>query len=246
MFEYTHQAWDLSVVLFCNQFCGLSQFWDTLFLIGLSVEGLRSAILMSFVVGIWEYGKITKNILASRRVIKIILSAIIALVVIELMNDLIISPRPSAAYVELVHTPILTTITEALYPLAKYHDVTLSSFPSDTIAFLFTLALGLLLWNRSLGILALIFVVLVGVVPRLYFAVHYPSDLISGLLVALLSVYLVEKTKFLNSVSDKLIAWSDKFPFVFGVLGFYLVYNFADKFSFLKSMPAIIKAMFAA
>ncbi len=245
MFEYPHQAWDLSAVLFCNQFCGVSQFWDTLLLIGLSVEGLRSAILMSLVMGIWEYGKVTKNILASKRVIAIILSAVIVLVIVELMNDVIISPRPSAAYIELIHTPILGPSTEVLYPVHKYHDAILSSFPSDTIAFLFTLAIGLLLWNRTLGIAALFFVLLVGVIPRLYFAVHYPSDLIAGLLVAILSVYLVERVKFFDKISDKLISLNNRFPFIFGALGFYVIYSFADKFSLLKALPSIIKTMFA-
>jgi undecaprenyl-diphosphatase len=68
------------------------------------------------------------------------------------------------------------------------------SFPSDHAALAFALAFVIMLTNKRLGILFLIFAILIGL-SRIFGGVHYPSDILGGLLVALLSTWLVKKIR---------------------------------------------------
>ena len=81
-------------------------------------------------------------------------------------------------------------------------------------------------------------------IPRLYFGLHYPSDMLIGVLIAVLATFVVEKLKFLDILSNSLINIYDKYPYIFGTLGFYLMYIIADKFILLRQLPLWIKAMF--
>lgn len=62
-----------------------------------------------------------------------------------------------------------------------------SSFPSGHTLVSFALALPLFYYNKKLGIIATIIAVLVGF-SRVFVGVHYPSDVLGGFLVAVLSV----------------------------------------------------------
>jgi len=117
------------------------------------------------------------------------------------------------------------------------------SFPSDTVALLSTMAVGLFLWNKTLGIFAFLFVLFAGVIPRLYFGLHYPSDMLLGIAISMTSTFFVEKVKIFGLLIDKIITLRNQFPYIFGVIGFYLAYIIADKFILLRKLPVWIKAM---
>lgn len=60
------------------------------------------------------------------------------------------------------------------------------SFPSDHTAIAFALATILFLHNRRWGIVAYVIALLIGV-GRIYVGVHYPTDILGGIVVGLLS-----------------------------------------------------------
>lgn len=66
------------------------------------------------------------------------------------------------------------------------------SFPSDHTAIAFALAFSLYFYNKKLGGVLLFLAFLVGL-GRIYVGVHYPSDILGGILVGFLSAFLVEK-----------------------------------------------------
>lgn len=84
-----------------------------------------------------------------------------------------------------------------------FHDVTLhlrvavgmdatapqlwSSFPSDHATAFFALATGIFLGSRRLGIVAFAWAALVVCGPRLYLGLHYPTDLLTGALLGVLT-----------------------------------------------------------
>ena len=68
------------------------------------------------------------------------------------------------------------------------------SFPSGHAAIYFAIAFAVYLFNRKIGVI-LIIAALLASLARVYTGIHYPSDILGGILVALFSVYLVNKLK---------------------------------------------------
>ncbi len=64
-----------------------------------------------------------------------------------------------------------------------------SSFPSGHTIVSFALALPLLYYNKKLGIIATVLAVLVGL-SRVFVGVHYLSDVLGGVVIAVLSVII--------------------------------------------------------
>ena len=243
MISLPHHAWDVATVLFFNKFCGKSQFWDTLALLFLSVDALRTAILVALTVGIWQYGKSKSDKNAQRRVLYILFSIVLTLGIVEMLNALINSPRPVVTLGNLIYNPIVTADMQPLWREGWVRNPKHGSFPSDTVALLATIACGLFLWNRFLGIGAFLFVLIAGVLPRLYFGLHYPSDMALGLIISIFSSAAVEKINLFKSLSDKILKIENKYPYLFGVISFYLAYVIAEKFILLRKLPVWIKAM---
>lgn len=244
MYHLSHQGLDLDIVLFFNQFCGKSVFLDSLALIFLSVDALRTAILIALILGIWEYGKVKNDINANKSVILILFSIIISLGVIEILNAVINSPRPIVAYESQITGPIVENKnTKALWQDGWARNSKHGSFPSDTVALLSTLAFGIFFWNRNIGVFAILFVFFAGILPRLYFGLHYPSDMLVGSIISLFSCIVSQKVKFLDSLAGKILEFEKRSPFIFGTVGFYLMYVIADKFILIRKLPLWIKAM---
>ena len=244
MFDLSHQGLDIDIVLFFNQFCGKSVFLDTLALMFLSVDALRTAILVALIIGIWEYGKSKNDLTAKKQVILILFSIVISLGIIEILNALIDSPRPIVTYENQILGPIIEDKnTKALWQDGWARNSKHGSFPSDTVALLATLAFGIYFWNKALGLTAILFVLFAGILPRLYFGLHYPSDMLAGSLISFIACLLTQKVNFLNSLSEKILKIEERSPFLFGAVGFYLAYIIADKFILLRKLPLWIRSM---
>lgn len=65
-----------------------------------------------------------------------------------------------------------------------------ASFPSGHTAYMFAIALAVYLFNKKIGGI-LILVALLLSVTRIYLGVHYPLDIIGGIIIAAISVYIV-------------------------------------------------------
>jgi undecaprenyl-diphosphatase len=69
---------------------------------------------------------------------------------------------------------------------------TASSFPSGHAAFFFALAFALYYFNRKWGTRFSVLALLMGL-ARIFVGTHYPSDILGGILIAFLSVFLVSQ-----------------------------------------------------
>lgn len=244
MIHLQHTSWDIGPVLFFNNYCGKSLFLDTLQLIFLSVDALRTAILVALVVGIWEYGRIKNDIKSNKRVIAILFGIILTLGIIEILNAVIDSPRPIVTYESSINSPLLTNDTKPLWRNGWARNPKHGSFPSDTVALLSTLAFGVFCWNKIIGTIAIIYVILTGVVPRLYFGLHYPSDMILGLLISLVSTVTISKIRFFDKLAVKILDIYNRIPYISGVVAFYTAYIISEKFILIRKLPVWIKSMF--
>jgi len=71
------------------------------------------------------------------------------------------------------------------------HDIS-GSFPSGHIAFIFPLIYFLALANKKIGITFIILGVLMGI-ARIYVGIHYPLDILCGIIIGVFSGWIMEK-----------------------------------------------------
>jgi len=105
-----------------------------------------------------------------------------------------------------------------------------SSFPSDHAALFFALAVGIFLCSKRVGVLALLHAFFVVSVPRVYLGIHYPTDVIAGLLMGSTMAYLFATPK-LRAVIDRLpIQWMQRHPGSFYACFFLVSWQIATLF----------------
>jgi len=66
------------------------------------------------------------------------------------------------------------------------------SFPSDHMSFLFALSFSVFIFNKKWGIGLLSFSLLVGL-ERIFVGVHWPSDILAGIIIGIFSAFLSKR-----------------------------------------------------
>ena len=86
-----------------------------------------------------------------------------------------------------------------------FYEPTDSSFPSNAIAATCALAFGIWLANKRLGTFALIGVLIFGII-RIFSGIHYPLDILGGILIGILSALAAKYIiKLLDPVAMKIL-----------------------------------------
>jgi len=112
-----------------------------------------------------------------KKLIPVILAIILSRgIITEIIRFFYYRPRPF-----LTHPVTLLT----------QHDIS-GSFPSGHMTFIFPLIYFVALANKKMGWVFLVLGVLMGL-ARIYVGVHYPLDIIFGILIGVLSAWLIEK-----------------------------------------------------
>ncbi|MEK7619223.1 MAG: phosphatase PAP2 family protein [Patescibacteria group bacterium] len=105
-------------------------------------------------------------------------SALVALFVNLIIGATFFRPRPA---ISLNVDPLISLLVNA------------KSFPSDHTAIAFSFAFSLLMQSRVVGITALTLAGLIGF-SRIFVGVHYPFDILGGMLVGIASAALLWRT----------------------------------------------------
>ncbi|WGS00179.1 phosphatase PAP2 family protein [Bradyrhizobium sp. ISRA443] len=105
-----------------------------------------------------------------------------------------------------------------------------SSFPSDTAAFEFALAVGVFMIWRRWGWLAILYSLVVISLPRVYLGYHYPSDIVVGALIGAAVTLIMGREKIRIPLSQRLLLWSNEYPGAFYCAFFLFTYEVAAVF----------------
>ena len=164
---------DESAFVWLNDWVGRFPLFDRI--VELTVSDYFVPLTMSLLLlGLWFAGHSNAHREPNQLgVMTAILSVAAVNLIVELLNDFFYRPRPF----------------EDLDVNLLFYMPTDSSFPANPAAFGFALALGVLIWNKRVG-LVLLAPAVVFSLSRLYAGVFYPLDVIGGAAVGAASALL--------------------------------------------------------
>jgi undecaprenyl-diphosphatase len=168
-------AWGFRAI---NNLAGLSVSWDAVFIFGAKyLIFLMPLVAVAYVFAAWRTTHFEGRV---ENFWHVGWTVLIAFIIEKTVGFLWFRPRP---FVDL--TDVIKLIDKsALDP----------SFPSGHASIAFALAFGLLLHNRKWGAFMLALAALVGF-SRVWVGVHYPLDVIGGLLVGLVAAWFTAPVK---------------------------------------------------
>jgi len=105
-----------------------------------------------------------------------------------------------------------------------------SSFPSDHAAVYFTLAACLWFVSRPAGAVAVAWAVLVTTLPRIYLGLHYPTDIITGILLGAGVAWLARLERVRRALSSAPMRWEARHPGAFYAGMFLYTFQLATAF----------------
>ncbi|WP_165699360.1 phosphatase PAP2 family protein [Hymenobacter jejuensis] len=115
-----------------------------------------------------------------------------------------------------------------------------SSFPSDHATMFFALVAGFWAISRRYGLLALLYVLVVVCLPRLFMSLHYPSDMLAGGIVGIGVTSLVVWLTLHKHLLDPLLRWGQRYPGPFYAGIFLLTYQLGETFDGIKSILSYV------
>lgn len=220
---------DLHVIAFLNRFAHRSRNVDTSIWHIWTTAALQGGIVVALVWGAWfsrseEFGSRTKR--------ETIMSSLIGMYVC-LLGTLVLRAalpfrlRPANDFTIAHQMPYLPDGTTYV------HQAT--SFPSGHAAVLFSLAVGLGLVSRRLGLLTALYGLFVVCLPRLYFGRHFATDVVAGAALAVAIVPSVNTILCGSSLMRRVVAWPDTRPALFYGAMFLCSLDIASDFTVAKT-----------
>jgi undecaprenyl-diphosphatase len=169
-------AIDWTLFKACNGLAGRSLVLDAVIRMLMNDYALTTALVL-FLFALWFSGQtLAARARNQRALFSAIASMFLGNLLIKAMNLVLYRPRPFA----------YRTVTLLFYRPSD------SSFPSNAAAVGFSIATSVWLFNRKVGLVLYVVASLLGL-ARICGGVHYPSDIVGGALIGMISAYLVAR-----------------------------------------------------
>jgi undecaprenyl-diphosphatase len=108
-----------------------------------------------------------------------------------------------------------------------------SGFPSDHAVMFSALATGLCFISWRVGALAMFYAIFVVSFPRVYMGVHYPTDVLAGVVMGAIVAYCLNLAAVRRRIAGPALHLEHTSPGVFYVALFFLSFEFSTTFSSL-------------
>jgi undecaprenyl-diphosphatase len=133
--------------------------------------------------------------------------------------------------------PIYEPQLHALYPVAHITEIlprTWSAFPSDHAMLWCAIATGIFLASRPAGIYALLHVIVLIGLPRVYIGLHYPTDVLAGVALGIGIAAVMNAPPIRTRVAAPVLAFAQRYPGVFYGAAFMLCFELTTQFDELR------------
>ena len=227
-------SFDLATISFLNGFAQKSWAFDKLMVFAANSMLLRGGIFLAVVWALWFSGPEDRN---KRRVVLLstMLASFFALFTARVAAlSLPFRARP-------LHTPELAF--QLPYEVGPATLDAWSSFPSDHATLFFSLATGIFLASRRMGIIALLYTFVMIAFPRVYLGLHFPTDIIAGAFLGSAVMYVSNSNPIVKKLMhDKVMNWHDRHPAVFYAAFFLLTFEIAILFHDVRKIGGFVGA----
>jgi membrane-associated phospholipid phosphatase len=226
--------WNANIQIYnaLNGLAGHSWYFDALIGLALSSNLVKAGVVGACFMYAWSSGKDAIQISVRRKILLVtLISSVFVLATTKSISKTVFLPRPfilaeKTFHLEgdqLVETPQLEYVvaedeeTEKSFFDLKRGQIEqndMGSFPSDHAGFFFTIALGIFLAYRRVGLIALAWTVFVPLAAKMILGQHYPLDILVGaavgtlILLALQFLFRKLGNRILSPITDWTMAHS--------------------------------------
>ena len=111
-----------------------------------------------------------------------------------------------------------------------------SAFPSDHAVMFSALAVGLWFVSWRAGLALLLFAVFIVSLPRVYYGLHYPTDIFAGMALGALFAYGMNGIPASRGIAGRLVLLEHRSPRGFQTALFVVAFEFATMFNGVRSI----------
>jgi membrane-associated phospholipid phosphatase len=172
-------------------------------------------------------------------VIASFVGCLVAVFIARVANHLLpFQPRPSAnlALPVLSYAGLLEQETQALFDW--------SSFPSDHAAMFFSLATGIFLISRSVGVFTFFYIAIFIALPRIYLGLHYPTDILAGAILGVICGVLCTRKRMINLYGNMCMNLLKKYPAAFQTALFIFSVEVCVMFNDIRRILSFMKVLY--
>ncbi len=174
-------VWDAKIIQLFNNYATGWRLFDLFVTKFLTLHSVKAFPIVACLVWVWFDEKCGER--RRLHIAQALAAGFLAIVISRLVqNTMGFHPRP-------LHAPGLDFVAPYGVPANIAHDW--SSFPSDHAALVFALTMGIWQASRRLGAASLLWSIFVVCLPRIYSGFHFPSDIVSGAVIGMISFGLV-------------------------------------------------------
>ena len=214
-------AFDSTIIHFVNGFAQTSKPFDALTVFIADDSFIKGGVIVSILWFFW-FQKTSKRTFNRERIIVSIISSLVAIVVARVL----------ASSLPFRLRPLLNTDLNFVKPFGTTAASleTWSSFPSDHAVMFFSLATGIFLISKKIGILTYLYVLVIICFPRVYLGYHYPTDILTGAIIGVLITLIVSTNTISQPIIQKVFQFSSRYTGLFYTLFFLLAYEISRLF----------------